>query len=162
MQLLLRDCMTYFIVAWTAIGTGCAENTIPRSFTGRCLVTAGCCYSTILALSKCATNTLFLISILKNNMHGCSSMNTAGLRVLSKQIREFPSLTSLTSQDLDLQQGASQLQTASAHLWTFSMNIPSPWGYIFLCLFVLSSWFQLRQYATCIVSLSRVSFLVQF
>jgi hypothetical protein len=41
---------TYSIVACEAIGTVRAENAI-LLFTGRCLVTAGCCDSTILALS---------------------------------------------------------------------------------------------------------------
>jgi hypothetical protein len=39
----------------------------------------------------------------------------------------FPPLTSAMSQDLALRQGAPQMQTASADLWTFSINIPSPW-----------------------------------
>jgi hypothetical protein len=37
----------------------------------------------------------------------------------------FPPLTSVMSQDFALQQGVSQLQTASADLWTFSINILS-------------------------------------
>jgi hypothetical protein len=36
----------------------------------------------------------------------------------------FQHLKSVMSQDLALQQGASQLQTASADLWTFLVNIP--------------------------------------
>jgi hypothetical protein len=38
----------------------------------------------------------------------------------------FPPLKSVMCQDLALQQGAQQLQTASADLWTFSVNITSP------------------------------------
>jgi hypothetical protein len=34
---------------------GCMENTIPLLFTGRCLVMAGCCESTVYALSKYTT-----------------------------------------------------------------------------------------------------------
>jgi hypothetical protein len=37
-----------------------------------------------------------------------------------------PPLTSVMSQDLVLQQGASRLQTTSANLWTFSIIIISP------------------------------------
>jgi hypothetical protein len=66
---------------------------------------------------------LFSINIFKNKIDCCSIMNTVGLRVSSKQIRESPPLISLMSQDLGLQQGASQLQTAFAYIWT---NISSP------------------------------------
>jgi hypothetical protein len=48
MQLLLRDDMTYSVAAFAAIGTDCAENTIPL-FTGCCLVTADSYDSTSLA-----------------------------------------------------------------------------------------------------------------
>jgi hypothetical protein len=52
MQLLLIDGMTYSIAECEVIGTDCAENTIPLLLlTGRCPVTAGCCDSTIFALS---------------------------------------------------------------------------------------------------------------
>jgi hypothetical protein len=44
---------------------------------------------------------------------------------LSK-LETFVPLTSIMSQDLALQRGASRLQTASANLWTFSLNITSP------------------------------------
>jgi hypothetical protein len=55
-QLLLSDHMTYSNVAWAAIGTDCAENTIPLLlFKGRWLVTAGCCDSTTFAFSEYAT-----------------------------------------------------------------------------------------------------------
>jgi hypothetical protein len=37
-----------------------------------------------------------------------------------------PPLTSVVAQDLDLQEGASRLQTTSANLWTFLTNITSP------------------------------------
>jgi hypothetical protein len=37
------------------------------------------------------------------------------------------SLKSVMFQDLALQQGASQLQTASADRWTFLANIPFQW-----------------------------------
>jgi hypothetical protein len=54
-QLLLSDGMTYSIVAFVAIGTDCAENTIPfLLFMGRCLVTTGCCDCTDLALKEYA------------------------------------------------------------------------------------------------------------
>jgi hypothetical protein len=40
---------------------------------------------------------------------------------------------------LSLQQISSQFQAIFAHDWTFSINITSlPWGYIFLCLILLS------------------------
>jgi hypothetical protein len=48
--------MTYSIVACAAIGTDCTENTIAfLLFTGRWIVTAVCCDSTVLALSEYAT-----------------------------------------------------------------------------------------------------------
>jgi hypothetical protein len=54
-QLSLSDGMTYSIVACAAIGTDHAENNILLLlFTGRCLVTAGCCDSTVVASSKYA------------------------------------------------------------------------------------------------------------
>jgi hypothetical protein len=56
MQLLLSDGMTYSNVAFAVIGTYSAENTIPLLlFTGRCLVTAYCCDSTVLSLSQYPT-----------------------------------------------------------------------------------------------------------
>jgi hypothetical protein len=55
-QLLFSDGVTYSIVAYASIGMDCAENTIPLLLiTGRCLVTACCCDSTILGLSDYAT-----------------------------------------------------------------------------------------------------------
>jgi hypothetical protein len=55
-QLLLNDVMRYFIVVFEAIGTDCAENTIPLLLAKVCwLVTDHCCDSTILALSEYAT-----------------------------------------------------------------------------------------------------------
>jgi hypothetical protein len=47
--------VTYFTVACAAIGADRVENTIPPLPTGHCLVTAGCCDSTIPALSEYAT-----------------------------------------------------------------------------------------------------------
>jgi hypothetical protein len=43
-----------------------------------------------------------------------------------RELGTFSLLSSVMPQDLALQQGASQLQTASADLWTFSINISSP------------------------------------
>jgi hypothetical protein len=60
-QSLLSDGMMYSIVACAAVGTDCAKSTIPLLFTDRCLVTAGYCDSTILALSECATRCLKLL-----------------------------------------------------------------------------------------------------
>jgi hypothetical protein len=51
-RLLHSGGMTYSIVMCTAIGMDRAENTIPLLFAGHCLVMAGCCDSTILALSE--------------------------------------------------------------------------------------------------------------
>jgi hypothetical protein len=52
-RLLLTDGMRCSIVACAAIGTERTENTIPLLlFTGRCLVKADCCNSTILALNE--------------------------------------------------------------------------------------------------------------
>jgi hypothetical protein len=60
-QLLFSDGMTYSIVACAAIGTECGENIIPLLlFSGRCLATAGCCDSTILALSEFSVKLLRL------------------------------------------------------------------------------------------------------
>jgi hypothetical protein len=50
-------------------------------------------------------------------------MGIVGLRVLTKQIRDFS--TSVMSQDLVLQKCAPRLETTSANLWTFSINITS-------------------------------------
>jgi hypothetical protein len=55
MQLLLINGMMYSYVACAAFDMGCTENTIPLLFTGRCLVAASCCESTVLALSEYAT-----------------------------------------------------------------------------------------------------------
>jgi hypothetical protein len=52
-------------------------------------------------------------------------MDTVGLRVPANQFVAFPPLTSATSQDLAIQQGASRLQT-SANLRTFTINMTSP------------------------------------
>jgi hypothetical protein len=56
------------------------------------------------------------------------------LRVPAKQISDFPLLILVTSQDLALHQSASRLQTASADLWTFSINMTSPLRILFICL----------------------------
>jgi hypothetical protein len=58
-------------------------------------------------------------------------MDIVGLRVPNKQIRDFSTFEPAMSQDLALQQGASQLQTASADLWRFSINITSPLRILF-------------------------------
>jgi hypothetical protein len=42
------------------------------------------------------------------------------------KLETFPTLASVMCQDLALQQGASQLQTSSADLWTFSIDITPP------------------------------------
>jgi hypothetical protein len=54
-QLLLIDGMMYSIVACAVISTDFTENIIPLLFMDCCLVTAGGCDSTILALSEYAT-----------------------------------------------------------------------------------------------------------
>jgi hypothetical protein len=55
--------MTYSIFAFAAIGTDWAENTIPLLlFTGRCLVTVGCCDCIILTLSEYTTILLDAVS----------------------------------------------------------------------------------------------------
>jgi hypothetical protein len=59
-QLLLSGGMTYSTDAHATIGTDRSENTnFLLLFTCRCLVTAGCCGSTILALSEYATVLIF-------------------------------------------------------------------------------------------------------
>jgi hypothetical protein len=52
---LLSSGITYAVVACAAIGTDCAENNINLFSTGRFLITADCCDSTILAFSEYAT-----------------------------------------------------------------------------------------------------------
>jgi hypothetical protein len=52
-------------------------------------------------------------------------MDTAGLRVSTKQTRNFPSLTSVMSQDLGLQRATSRLQRTYANHWMFPINIIS-------------------------------------
>jgi hypothetical protein len=42
------------------------------------------------------------------------------------KLETFPPLTSVMSQDVALQHGASRLQTTTANLWTFSINVTSP------------------------------------
>jgi hypothetical protein len=109
---------------------------------------------------------LLVIEVFKNKIYSYSLMDTAGLRLPTKQIRDlstfnvrivwrlskltasllyalsklktYPLLMSVMSQDWAFQQGASLLQTF-ADLWTFSINI-SPPGYIFLC-WTLQSYF---------------------
>jgi hypothetical protein len=55
-QLLIKYGMTYFTVACTTAGTGCAENKISLLlFTDPCLVVATCFDSTIIDLCKYAT-----------------------------------------------------------------------------------------------------------
>jgi hypothetical protein len=61
---------------------------------------------------------LFLINVFKNKID-CSIMDTVGLRVPTKQIRDFSTFNVSNVSRLILQQGASQLQRASANLWTF-------------------------------------------
>jgi hypothetical protein len=59
------------------------------------------------------------------------------------------------SQDLALQQGASQLQTVSADLWTFSTNITSP----LMIHFSLLNPTKLHHYrVTCIILLPSIKF----
>jgi hypothetical protein len=55
-----------------------------------------------------------------------------------RKLETFPLLMSVMSQDLAIQHGASRLQTTSANLPTFSINITSPLMIIFLCLIPLS------------------------
>jgi hypothetical protein len=58
-------------------------------------------------------------------------------------------------QDLALQQGASWLQTTSANLWTFSINITSPFRIHFPVLIPT----ELRHYRdTCIFLLVGIAF----
>jgi hypothetical protein len=75
----------------------------------------------------------------------------ASMYPLSK-LGTVPPLTSVMSQDLFLQQGASRLQT---NLWTFSVNIPSP----LRIQFPLLNPTELRHYrVTCITVLPSIKF----
>jgi hypothetical protein len=66
---------------------------------------------------------------------------------LSK-LETFPPLTSVMSRDLARQQSASRLQTTTANLWTFSVNITSP----LKIHFPLLNPIELRHYrVTCII-----------
>jgi hypothetical protein len=115
---------------------------------------------------------LFVINAFKNKSDCCSSMDTVGLRVPIKQIIEtFPPLTPVMFQDLSLQQGASRLQTASADLWTFSINKPFPFRIHFPLLnpteFMISGmslacclYYFIAQYLICIPVLILVLDLV--
>jgi hypothetical protein len=58
-------------------------------------------------------------------------MDSVSLRVPTKKIGYFPPSTSVISQDLALQQGKSQPQTASVDIWMFPINKLSPWGIFF-------------------------------
>jgi hypothetical protein len=67
----------------------------------------------------------------------------------------FPTLLSVMSQDLVLQRGASRLQTTSANLWTFPVNITSP----LRIHFPLLNPAKLRHYrVTCITELPSIKF----
>jgi hypothetical protein len=71
----------------------------------------------------------------------------------------FPLLMSVMCQELALQQGASQLQTTSASLWTFSINITSP----FRIHFPLLNPTELQHCrVTSIILLPRIKFLSSF
>jgi hypothetical protein len=65
---------------------------------------------------------LFLINVSKNKINYWFIMDTVCLRVPTKGIEEFSTFNVSNA----LQQGVSQLQTASADLWTFPINILSP------------------------------------
>jgi hypothetical protein len=69
---------------------------------------------------------LFLITVFRTQLTAVPLwMLLVSVRPLNK-LGSFLPATSVMPQDLALQQGASQLQTASADLRTFSVNIPSP------------------------------------
>jgi hypothetical protein len=70
-------------------------------------------------------------------------------------LETFPLSTSVMSQDLALEQGASRLQTTSANLWTFSINITSP----LRIYFPLFNPTELNHYrVACIISLPSIKF----
>jgi hypothetical protein len=70
-----------------------------------------------------------------------------------RKLEKFPPLRSVMSQDLALQQDSSRLQTTSANLWTFSINVTSP----FRIHFPLLNPTELRHYrVTCIILLTRI------
>jgi hypothetical protein len=86
MELLLSDGITYSIVAYAAIGTDCAENTIPLLFTGSGLVTACCCDSTVLALSEYATILWRVDPLLGNDLETKDEVTSpARQQILNKQ-----------------------------------------------------------------------------
>jgi hypothetical protein len=71
-------------------------------------------------------DTIFVTNIFKNLFDFCYIVDIVCHVIPTKQIRDFSTLTSVISQELALQQGASRLQTISESLWTFSINISSP------------------------------------
>jgi hypothetical protein len=74
---------------------------------------------------------------------------------LSK-LETFPTLTSVMSEDLALQQGASRLQITSADLWKLAINITSPLRIHFP---LLSSIELCHYHVTSIILLPRIKFL---
>jgi hypothetical protein len=95
--------------------------------------------STLVSMTRCWI--IYVLRCLQNLINvgkNIIAYGYVGLRVPTKQIREFPTFTSAMPQDLALQQGASRLQTTSAHLWAFSVNITSPSRVHFACLILLS------------------------
>jgi hypothetical protein len=74
---------------------------------------------------------LFLINVFGNKINWCSIVDAVVLYPL-KNLGTLPPLTLAMSQDNPLHHGVFLLQTASADLWTFSMNIPSPLRILFI------------------------------
>jgi hypothetical protein len=62
---------------------------------------------------------LFIIDVFKNKINSRSVVRTVGLRIPTKQIKDFSTFNVSNIS----RQGASQLQTKSADFWTFSANI---------------------------------------
>jgi hypothetical protein len=97
---------------------------------------------------------LFLINVFKKNKALPLWTLLVSVYPLSK-LETLSPVTSEMSQDLALQQGASRLQTASANLWTFSINITS----LLRIRFPLFNPTELRHYrVTCIVLWAGIKF----
>jgi hypothetical protein len=74
---------------------------------------------------------LYLINVFGNKINWYSIVDSVVVYPL-KNLGALPHLTLVTSQDFPIQHSIFLLQTASADLRTFSMNIPSPLRMLFL------------------------------
>jgi hypothetical protein len=149
---LIRSKLEYASVAWNnlALADSNKLENILKKFASLCYnrfiqSNSFCEYEFMLNYLKFKTlycrrqnlDALFLISVFKNRTECGSIMDTVGLRVPTKQIKDFSTFKVSMFQDLALQQGTSQLQIASADLWTFLVNTLFQLMIYLLCLTLL-------------------------